>query len=39
MFIAASALRVNALLVHADYHFDLMAEHIGLDVESMMKYI
>ena len=39
MFIAASALHVNALLVHADYHFDLMAEHIGLYVESMMKYI
>ncbi len=39
MFIAASALQVNAILVHADYHFDLMAEHIGLAVESMVKYI
>ena len=39
MFIAASALRVNAILVHADYHFDLMAEHIELAVESMVKYI
>ena len=37
LFIAASALHVNALLIHADYHFDLMAEHIGLNVESLLK--
>ncbi len=37
IFIAASALKENALLVHADSHFDLIAEHSDLKVESFVS--
>ncbi len=39
ILIAASALKENALLVHADSHFDLIAEHSDLKVESFVSLI
>jgi len=36
VFISASALKESALLVHADSHFDLIAEHSDLKVESLV---
>ena len=37
--IAASALKEYALLVHADSHFDLIAEHSELKVESLVSLV
>ena len=39
IFIAASALKENALLVHAGSHFDLIAEHSDLKVESLASLV
>ena len=39
IFIAASALKENALLLHADAHFDLVSKHCGLKVESLASFI
>lgn len=39
IFIAASALMHDALLVHADRHFDLIAWHAGVKVESLVSII
>jgi predicted nucleic acid-binding protein len=39
IFIAASAFKENALLVHADSHFDLIAEHSDLKVESLVSLV
>jgi len=39
IFIAASALKEEAVLIHADSHFDLIAEHTGLKVESLVSLI
>jgi predicted nucleic acid-binding protein len=36
ILIAASALMVDATIVHADSHFDLMRPHCGLKVESFV---
>jgi len=36
ILIAACALQTESTLVHADAHFDLMASHIGLRVESFV---
>jgi len=36
ILIAACALSVGGVLLHADSHFDLMAPHIGLAVESFI---
>ena len=38
ILIAASAIAVDATVVHADSHFDLMGPHCGLKVESFVKY-
>lgn len=37
ILIAACALQTESTLVHADAHFDLMAGHIGLRVESFVQ--
>jgi len=37
ILIAACALKSGAVLIHADRHFDLMAPHIRLDVESYVQ--
>lgn len=37
--IAASALKEGAVLIHADSHFDLIAEHTDLKVESLVSLI
>lgn len=34
LLIGAVALREGAVVVHRDHHFDLMATHLGLQVES-----
>ena len=39
IFIAASALKESALLVHADSHFDLIADHSDLKVESLVSVV
>lgn len=39
IFIAASALKEKAVLVHADVHFDLIADHTDLKVESLISLI
>ncbi len=39
IFIAASALKEKAVLLHADYHFDLVTNHVDLKVESLTSYI
>jgi predicted nucleic acid-binding protein len=39
ILIAACALRTESTVVHADAHFDLMAKHIGLNVESFVKIV
>lgn len=36
IFIAASALKEKALLIHADAHFDSIAKHSGLKTESLV---
>lgn len=37
ILIAACALKTESVLIHADNHFDLMANHIGLKVESFVR--
>ena len=37
ILIAACALKTESTLVHADNHFDLMANHIGLKIESFVQ--
>lgn len=39
IFIAASALKDNAILVHADSHFDLIANQSSLKVESFVSLV
>jgi len=39
ILIAACALRTESTVVHADAHFDLMAKHIGLKVESFVQIV
>lgn len=39
IFIAASAMIHDALLVHADAHFDLISEHVSLKTESLLPLI
>ena len=39
ILIAASALLMDATIVHADSHFDLMGPHCGLKVESFVEAI
>ncbi len=39
IFIAASALKEGAILIHADSHFDLVADHTDLKVESLVSLI
>ena len=39
IFIAASALKEGAILIHADSHFDLIAERTYLKVESLLTLI
>ncbi|MBA7557280.1 hypothetical protein ES705_50026 [subsurface metagenome] len=39
IFIVASAVCEDAVLVHVDSHFDLIAKHIGLKVESFVPLI
>lgn len=39
IFIAASAFQEDAVLLHADYHFDTIAEHMHLKVESFVHLI
>jgi len=39
ILITACALRTESAVVHADAHFDLMAKHIGLNVESFVKIV
>ena len=39
ILIAACALMTESTVVHADAHFDLMAKHIGLNVESFVKIV
>jgi len=39
IFIAASALKENTILLHADSHFDLIATHSALKVESFVSLI
>ncbi|OGP88178.1 MAG: hypothetical protein A2156_03725 [Deltaproteobacteria bacterium RBG_16_48_10] len=39
IFIAASALKENAILVHADSHFDLIADLTSLKVESFVSLV
>jgi len=39
ILVAASALMVDATVVHADSHFDMISPHISLKVESFIKAI
>ncbi len=39
ILIAASAIQEKAILLHADSHFDAIAKHSGLKVESLAAYI
>lgn len=39
IFIAASALQEQMVLCHADAHFDVIAGHSGLKVESLLPYL
>jgi len=39
IFIAASALREKAILIHADSHFDLISKHSDVEVESYVSLI
>jgi predicted nucleic acid-binding protein len=39
ILIAACALTADAVVVHADAHFDLIARHVGLKTESFMDHI
>lgn len=39
IFIAASAIQEKAILLHADSHFDTIAEHSSLKVESLVSYV
>ncbi len=39
IFIAASALKEKAVLIHADSHFDLISKHTDLKVESFFSLI
>lgn len=39
IFIASSALKEDTLLVHADSHFDLIADHSDLKVESLVSLV
>jgi predicted nucleic acid-binding protein len=39
ILIAASAMQENAILLHADTHFDTIARHMGLKVESLVSRI
>lgn len=39
VLIAACALKTASCLVHADRHFDLIAGHCSLEVESMLDYV
>jgi predicted nucleic acid-binding protein len=39
IFIAASALKEKAILLHADSHFDVIAEYTDLKVESLVSLI
>jgi predicted nucleic acid-binding protein len=39
IFIAASAIQEKAILLHADSHFDTVAEHSSLKAESLESYI
>jgi len=39
ILIAACALRTESTVVHADAHFDLMAKHISLKVESFVQIV
>ncbi len=39
ILIAACALYEDCILIHADNHFDLIAQHVGLQTESYVKVI
>ena len=39
ILIAACALQSGSIIVHADTHFDLMAEHAGIKVESLVQIV
>jgi predicted nucleic acid-binding protein len=39
IFIAASSLKEKAVLIHADSHFDLIAKHSNIEVESFVSLI
>jgi predicted nucleic acid-binding protein len=39
IFIAASAIQEKAVLLHADCHFDTIAEHCALKVESLVSHV
>ena len=39
ILIAACALRTESTVVHADAHFDLMANHVSLKVESFVQIV
>lgn len=39
LLIAACALSVDAVVMHADAHFDLMSKHVGLKVDSCLDLI
>jgi predicted nucleic acid-binding protein len=39
ILIAACALTADAVVMHADAHFDLMSNHVGLKVESCLNRI
>jgi len=39
ILIAACALRTESTVVHADAHFDLMANHVSLKVQSLVQIV
>ena len=39
IFIAASAIKEKAILVHADSHFDTIANHSSITVESLVLHV
>ena len=39
ILIAACALKSGSIIVHADTHFDSMAEHAGIKVESLVRIV
>lgn len=39
IFIAASAMQEKAILLHADSHFDAIAEHVPLKIESLVSHV